>query len=100
MTNLIMSVNASMSLYRSTLVPGTLKLYDDVITFEAQGALRGSEVKDTFLINNIKSIKSGISTIPFRISIMEKDGEAWLFDQVNRNEAKAFVEAFNGLKAR
>ncbi|WP_414043435.1 hypothetical protein ACMGE9_01195 [Macrococcus sp. EM39E] len=94
MTNHIMSVNASMSLYRSTLVPGKLNLYEDVITFEAQGPLAGTEVKDTFLLNEIKSIRSGISTVPFRISIMEKSGEAWLFDQVNRKEAKAFVEAY------
>lgn len=94
MTKHIMSVNASMSLYRSTLVPGKLNLYDDVITFEAQGPLSGTEVKDTFLLDEIKSIKSGISTVPFRIAIMEKNGESWLFDQVNRKEAKAFVEAY------
>lgn len=37
---------------------------------------------------------SGISTVPFRIAIMEKNGESWLFDQVNRKESKAFVEAY------
>lgn len=94
MTKHIMSVNASMSLYRSTLVPGKLNLFEDVITFEARGSLAGTEVKDTFLLNEIKSIRSGISTVPFRISIMENNGEAWLFDQVNRKEAKAFVEAY------
>ncbi|WP_233681059.1 hypothetical protein [Macrococcoides caseolyticum] len=94
MTKHIMSVNASMSLYRSTLVPGKLNLYDDIITFEAHGPLAGTEVKDTFLLDEIKSIKSGISIVPFRIVIMEKNGESWLFDQVNRQEAKAFVKSF------
>lgn len=97
MTKHIMSVTASMSLYRSTRVPGTLNLYNDIITFKSISEFTGSEVKDTFLIEEIKSVKSGISTVPFRIVIMEKNGEAWLFDQVNRIEAKAFVEAYETL---
>lgn len=98
LTNPIISVYASMKIFRSQAVPGTLTLLRDRIQFQAAGVIKGSEIKDTFLFSDIKNIKSGISFSPFRIVITEKSEENWIFDQVPRQDAKKFVDLFNTIK--
>lgn len=98
LTNPIISVYASMKIFPSQAVPGTLTLLRDRIQFQATGVIEGSEIKDTFLFSDIKNIKSGISFSPFRIVITEKSEENWIFDQVPRQDAKKFVDLFNTIK--
>ncbi|MGW9994054.1 hypothetical protein [Staphylococcus capitis] len=46
--NPIMSVNASMKIFKAQVMLGNLKLLSDRICFQASGLLKGTEVKDTF----------------------------------------------------
>ncbi|WP_180542112.1 hypothetical protein [Staphylococcus haemolyticus] len=92
--NPVIAVYASMKIFRAQAVPGTLSLLKDRIYFQARGVIEGSEIKNTFLFSDIKSIKSGISFSPYRVVITENNGEKWIFDQVPRQDAKKFVELF------
>ena len=54
-------------------------------------------IKETFLFTDIKSLKTGFSLSPFKITIMDHDGETWIFDQVHRKDAKKFVELYHAI---
>lgn len=54
LTNPIISVYASMKIFRSQAVPGTLTLLRDRIQFQATGVIEGSEIKDTFYLATLK----------------------------------------------
>src|SRR5699024_883481 len=95
----IISIFASMQIYRSMSVPGILTLYKDRIRFQAKGALEGKEMKDTFYLNNVKSIEKSYLPILSRLVITENDGEAWGFHQVDQNEAKQFISLYEDVKS-
>ena len=95
--NTVMSVNASMKIFKAQAIPGNLMLLSDRICFQASGLLKGTEVKDTFSFEEIKKIKVGFSIAPFRIVIILNDGDNWIFDQVNRKDAKQFIEIYNSV---
>nr|WP_226956787.1 hypothetical protein [Staphylococcus cohnii] len=71
----------------------------DRICFQANGLLKGTEVKDTFSFEEIKKIKVGLSIAPFRIVIILNDGDNWIFDQVNRKDAKKFAELYETINS-
>jgi len=91
------SLYAAMKVYTAQAIPGTLTLLNDKIHFQASGVLKGTEIKDTFHFKEIKNIKFGFSFSPFRIVIIDNDGESWIFDQVKRNDGKQFIELYNSI---
>lgn len=97
MTKEILKIPAAMNVFRTQTVMGTLSLFDNCIKFKASGVLENTEVKDIFYLDEIQNVKHGISLMPFRITIQEKDGENYIFDQVNKQQAKQFVEAYKNL---
>ena len=94
----VYKVQVSMKLLTSQGVPGTLYLLKDVIYFEADGLLKGSEIKNEFHFNEIKSLKFGLSFSPYRIVITENNNENWIFDYVSRKEGKKFVELYEAIQ--
>ncbi|MFQ3845936.1 hypothetical protein AABD42_14400 [Staphylococcus shinii] len=97
--NTVISVNASMKIFKAQAIPGNLMLLSDRICFQASGLLKGTEVKDTFSFEEIKKIKVGFSIAPFRIVIILNDGDNWIFDQVNRKDAKKFAELYETINS-
>ncbi|NWN86774.1 MAG: hypothetical protein HLX47_12930 [Staphylococcus sp.] len=95
----IISIFASMQIYRSMSVPGILILFKDRIQFQAKGVLEGKEMKDTFYLNNIKGIKRTYLPLLSRLVITENDGEVWEFHQVNRADAKQFISLYGDVKS-
>ncbi|MGJ5700598.1 hypothetical protein ACSBQ7_00155 [Staphylococcus equorum] len=93
----VFSLYAAMKVFTAQAIPGTLTLLNDKICFKASGVLKGTEIKDTFHFKDIKNIKFGFSFSPFRIVIIDNDGESWIFDQVNRKDAKQFIEIYNSV---
>ncbi|ANQ64625.1 hypothetical protein [Staphylococcus equorum] len=91
------SLYAAMKVFTAQAIPGTLTLLNDKIYFKAIGVLKGSEIKDTFHFKDIKNIKFGFSFSPFRIVIIDNDGESWIFDQVKCKDAKQFIEIYNSI---
>ncbi|ALM57420.1 hypothetical protein [Staphylococcus equorum] len=91
------SLYAAMKVFTAQAIPGTLTLLNDKICFKASGVLKRTEIKDTFHFKDIKNIKFGFSFSPFRIVIIDNDGESWIFDQVNRKDAKQFIEIYNSV---
>ncbi|ANK36933.1 hypothetical protein ABLV91_07555 [Staphylococcus equorum] len=91
------SLYAAMKVFTAQAIPGTLTLLNDKICFKASGVLKGTEIKDNFHFKDIKNIKFGFSFSPFRIVIIDNDGESWIFDQVNRKDAKQFIEIYNSV---
>ncbi|AXV41150.1 MULTISPECIES: hypothetical protein [Staphylococcus] len=71
----VYKVQVSMKLLTSQGVPGTLYLLKDMIYFEADGLLKGSEIKNEFHFN-----------------------ENWIFDYVSRKEGKKFVELYEAIQ--
>ena len=93
----LISISASMKFINAQMIPGILTLYNDKITFKAKGVIENHEIKSLFPFDELQSVKFGLSLTPFRITIMEADGEPWLFDQVPRKDGKKFVELYNVL---
>ena len=94
----VYTVHGLMKIVQAQGIPGTLCLLKDSIYFEADGFLKGSEIKNVFHFDEIKSVKFGLSLNPFRIVITEKEGENWIFDYVSRADGKKFVELYNDIK--
>ncbi|MDG0838538.1 hypothetical protein M4K86_11420 [Staphylococcus equorum] len=95
--NTAFSLYAAMKVSTAQTLPCTLTLLNDEIRFQASGPLKGTENKDAFHFNEVKNVKFGFSFTPFRIVIIDNDGESWIFDQVNRKDGKRFVELYNSI---
>ncbi|NWK85411.1 hypothetical protein HYE69_11390 [Staphylococcus sp. GSSP0090] len=93
----VITINASLKFFQLQTISGHLILLDDRIIFKSLESMQVETVKETFLFANIKSLKTGFSLSPFRITIMDHDGETWIFDQIHRKDAKKFVELYNAI---
>lgn len=94
----VIAVNAALKFFQLQTIPGHLILLDDRIIFKSIEPIQVANVKETFLFSDIQSLKTGLSFSPFRITIMDNDGETWIFDQVQRTEAKKFVELYDAIR--
>ncbi|WP_242694401.1 hypothetical protein [Staphylococcus nepalensis] len=93
----LISTYASMKFIQAQIIPGILTLYNDKITFKANGILENYEIKSLFSFEEIQNVKFGLSLTPFRLTIVESDGEPWIFDQVPRKDGKKFAELYKVL---
>ncbi|MCD9065255.1 hypothetical protein [Staphylococcus saprophyticus] len=95
--HLVIAISASLKFFQLQTVSGQLILLDDRIIFKSLETMQIGNIKETFLFTDIKSLKTGFSLSPFRITIMDHDGETWIFDQVHRKDAKKFVELYHAI---
>ncbi|PHK50823.1 hypothetical protein [Staphylococcus edaphicus] len=98
MNHPVIAINVSLKFYQLQMVSGHLILLTDRIVFKSLKGTHITNVTETILFSEIKNLKMGLSFSPFRIAIIRIDGETWIFDQINRKDAKKFVELYHDIK--
>lgn len=94
---LLMKTRASLHVFTTQTIHGYLYLYENGLYFQADGILKNNEIRNEFLINDIIRVKSGFSIRPFRLAITDKNNEVWIFDYINRHDAKKLKDSIQTL---
>jgi hypothetical protein len=97
MSQEVMSIYAAMKIYPANNVPGVLTLFGDKVHFEANGALKGTEIRNDFYFSEINNVKMSLSMQPYKISFKDSENELWDFNQVAKKEGQKSVELYNDI---
>ncbi|MCD8879172.1 hypothetical protein BUZ59_11020 [Staphylococcus kloosii] len=100
MSQEVLSIYAAMKIYPANNVPGVLTLFGDKVHFEANGALKGTEIRNDFYFSEINNMKMSLSMQPYKISIKDSENELWEFNQVAKKEGQKFVELYNDINGQ
>ncbi|WP_436965811.1 hypothetical protein [Staphylococcus shinii] len=98
MNNPVFAIQATLKYSHSQSIAGDLILLSDYIYFRTSNVAKVPNLKDEFLFSDIKSVKMGLTLTCFRITIMDKDCEPWIFNYIDRKKGKQFIELYNEIK--
>ncbi|WP_432755953.1 hypothetical protein [Staphylococcus pseudoxylosus] len=73
-------------------------MLSDRIYFKTSDDAKLPNFKDELLFSDIKNIKMGFTLTGYRIVIMDLDGEPWVFNSINREKGKHFIELYNEIQ--
>ncbi|MGW7906013.1 hypothetical protein ACWEXU_12460 [Staphylococcus xylosus] len=96
--NPVFVIQATLKHSLSQSIAGDLILLSDRIYFKTSDGAKLPKFKNEFLFSDIKNIKMGLALTCYRMVVMDKDGETWIFNSINRKRGKQFIELYNEIQ--
>lgn len=99
-TKPIISIYAEFQIFAVQAIPGELSIYTDHISFKASGMIKDSELKDTFLFNEINQLQLQRGLLLHKLVIVDKENEVWHFIKINKTDAKYFINQYRNYTSK